>query len=115
MRRADHHGKFGFKAQALLKHQVHLAGRAQGEHLKAVWMARHHVQGVDADGAGRAEHGDALCHGRSFKSSERKAQQHHGQREHGQQSVHAVEHATVSGQQATGILGAGAALDQGLH
>ena len=57
---AHHHRKTGAKLHALCGHQFELAVGAERKHFVALWVALHHVQGVDANGAGRAQDADAL-------------------------------------------------------
>ena len=56
----DHDGEAGAELRALAQQRLHLARGAQREHLEAAGMAGDDVQGVGADGAGRAQDSDAL-------------------------------------------------------
>src|SRR5690606_23223903 len=57
---AGHHGIAGLELRALRQHQVHLRGRTQRKHLKAVRMAGDDVQCAGADGPRGAQYGESL-------------------------------------------------------
>jgi hypothetical protein len=51
---------------ALLGQLVDLVLSGEGDHPEFVRVAGHHVQGVDADGAGGAQDGQVMSHVRSM-------------------------------------------------
>jgi hypothetical protein len=84
---------------ALRQHHVDLGRRAQRKHLKAVRMARHHVERAGANRAGGAQNRAALLRPEISRDTSIMAS---GKR--WQQGVHPVEHAAMAGQQPAAVL-----------
>eukprot|EP01136_Pigoraptor_vietnamica_P026049 Opistho-1_new@80667 len=80
-----HDGVTRGKTLALRQDHLHLRRGGERKHGVALRVACHHVERAGADGTGGAQDGDGLGTGHGSDCDE-----HHGQRQHGQQGIDAV-------------------------